>query len=64
MKTVYSVFVDGTEVNDSYLDKESAEMLGYDYLHDNYDEVIIVKFEKTESGMYKLVDDYILEFIK
>jgi hypothetical protein len=37
----YTVWVGGSEVNDSYLTKEEAENLALEYKADGYDDVII-----------------------
>jgi len=42
MEKVYTVWVDGTEVNDYYLTKEQAETLAEEYLDDGYDKESVV----------------------
>ena len=39
-KKTYTVWVGGSEVNDSYLSKEEAENLAFEYEADGYDDVI------------------------
>ena len=43
----YSVFVDGTEVNNYYLDYFHARLLADEYLEDGYENVIIVDRDKV-----------------
>jgi hypothetical protein len=40
-KKTYTVWVGGSEVNDSYLTKKEAENLAFEYKADGYDDVII-----------------------
>jgi len=40
-KPVYTVWVDGTEVNDYYMTKEYAESTAETFITDGYDDVII-----------------------
>jgi hypothetical protein len=42
----YVVWVGGSEVNDSYLTKEEAENLAFEYEADGYDDVIIENISK------------------
>jgi len=37
----YTVWVGGSEVNDTYLTKDEADDLAQEYLDDDYDDVII-----------------------
>ena len=39
----YTVWVDGTEVNDYLLTKKQAQLLAAQYINDNYENVIIEK---------------------
>ncbi len=40
-KKTYTVWVGGSEVNDSYLTKDEAEKLAFEYEDEGYDDVII-----------------------
>jgi hypothetical protein len=40
-KKTYTVWVGGSEVNDSYLTKEEAENLASEYKADGYDDVVV-----------------------
>jgi len=41
MEKEFTVWVGGTEVNDSYLTEVEAEALANEYLDDGYDDVIV-----------------------
>ena len=43
----YSVFVDGNEVNDYYLNKTQAENLKQEYIDDWYEEVEILNLKEN-----------------
>lgn len=45
MEAIYSVFVDGVEVNDYYLTYDEAEDLADGYWEDGYDDIQIVNME-------------------
>ena len=41
----YSVFVDGTEVNDYYLNYYDARLLAEEYMEDGYENVIVCEIK-------------------
>lgn len=49
MKTMYTVYVGGGEVNDRYLTKAEAEKLADAYREDGYDDVEIVEVDVDEN---------------
>lgn len=40
-KTIYSVWIGGIEINDTYLTKDKAEEIAAAYIEDGYTDVII-----------------------
>lgn len=50
----WSVWVGGVEVNDYYLTKEHAQDIAFDYVDDDYDDVVIMDTDGNEERVTKV----------